>query len=128
MAFTLRITIPPLTRLLLFLLLALSLVTHFITHYRLPPARLQLVPWITVVPVTSLRYPWVFLTAPWVEQNILTLLIAAATLLYGGRYVERAWGSQEFGLFIVVVTVVPNVVAAILYVLAFAVTRSDSLV
>lgn len=58
---------------------------------------------------------------------MITLLIAGATILYGGKYLERAWGSREFGKFLLVVILVPNLVTAFLYVLLFVVTRAHSL-
>ena len=70
-------------------------------------------------------YPWVYITATFAEQNILTLLVSSATILLGGKYLERAWGSREFGKFVLVVTLIPNVVSAFLYVIWFAITRAD---
>lgn len=117
-----RINIPPLTRILLALLLAIS-IAHQVTRYvfgGLDPEVLALIPqW-------SLFYPWVYFTATFAEQNIVTLLIAGATILYGGKYLERAWGSTEFGKFVLLVTVLPNFVATFVYVLWFAITHDDS--
>ena len=121
-AMQLRINIPPLTRLLLGLLLAIS-ITHQVTRYiygGLDPELLALIPqW-------SLFYPWVYFTATFAEQNVVTLLVAGATILYGGKYLERAWGSTEFGKFVLVVTVLPNFAATLIYVLWFAITRDDT--
>jgi len=118
----LRISIPPLTRILLGLLFAIS-VAHQITRYVFGGLGSEL---LTLIPQWSLFYPWVYLTATFAEQNLLTLLIAGVTILYGGKYLERAWGSKEFGKFLLVVTVLPNVGATLLYVLWFAITRDDS--
>lgn len=115
-----RINIPPLTRILLGLLFAISL-THQATRYifrdTLPVELLAL------VPQQSVFYPWVYITASFAEQNIVTLLIAGATILYGGKYLERAWGSTEFGKFLLIVAVLPNVASTIVYVLWFAITQ-----
>ena len=59
------------------------------------------------------------------STTVLTLLVGGATVLLGGRYLERAWGSQEFGKFVLIVTLLPNLIAAVLYVLWFAITRAD---
>ena len=123
-----RINIPPCTRILLVLLIGFSLV-YQAASYRarnLGDRSYNVVPWITLTPQLSVYYPWVYLTATLAEQNLITLLIAGATAFFGGRYLERAWGSREFVKFLLVVCLVPNVIAAILYVLAFAVSRADS--
>ncbi len=114
----LRINIPPLTR----VLLALTLVTSTIFQI----ARFQLgssKDFLALVPQRSLFYPWAYFTATFAEQNILTLFIAVATILFGGRYLERAWGSKEFGKFVLLGTLLPNFIASLLYVLWFAITR-----
>lgn len=108
-----RVNIPPATRVLLILLVGLSC-TYQAAAFKLHKASL---PWIALTPQLSVFYPWVYVTSTFAEHNILTLAIAAATLFYGGKYLERAWGSSDFGKFILVVILVPNVVASILYVL-----------
>ena len=80
------------------------------------------VPYLTVVPALSAAYPWTLVTSTFVEQNIFTLAITLATLFYGGKYLERAWGSAEFVKFLFVVAAVPNVLASAVYVLWFAVS------
>lgn len=116
-----RINIPPLTRILLGLLVAISL-THQATRY-LFPVPIEL---LALIPQHSVFYPWTYLTATFAEQNVVTLLIAAATILYGGKYLERAWSSTEFGKFVLIVTVLPNVASAIIYVLWFAITLDSA--
>ena len=117
-----RINIPPLTRVLLGLLLAVS-IAHQVTRYVFGGLDPEL---LALIPQWSLFYPWVYFTATFAEQNMATLLIAGATILYGGKYLERAWGSTEFGKFVLLVTVLPNLVATVIYVLWFAITRDDS--
>lgn len=117
----LRINLPPLTRALLALLLAIS-ITHQVTRYIFHGIGPEL---LALIPQWSLFYPWVYITATFAEQNVITLLIAGATILYGGKYLERAWGCKEFGKFLLVVTTLPNVGATMIYVLWFAITRDD---
>lgn len=119
----LRGNISPLTRALLALTLVISLFFQI--------ARFQL--WakkgnpdfLALIPQWSLFYPWVYFTATFAEQNVLTLVVAGATIFFGGRYLERAWGSREFGQFVLLVTLLPNFIAALLYVLWFAITKED---
>lgn len=126
---SLRINIPPLTRVLLVLLVGFSLL--YLTSFRSRGAARHVahpeLPYIVLVPNVSIFYPWVYITSAFVEQNVITLLIAGATILYGGKYLERAWGSREFGGFLLVVILVPNLVTAFLYVILFVVTRAHSL-
>ena len=102
----LLINVPPLTRILLVVLVALSILYNAIRYNQ----------WINSVPYLVIQrgidfHPWVFLTATLIEQNIVTLLIAAATILYGGKYLERAWSSAELGKFLLVVSLISNVLA-----------------
>lgn len=119
-----RLNIPPLTRVLLALLVAFS-VSYQALRYG---ADYTAGHYLALIPVWALFTPWVYFTATYSEQNIVTILIAGATILYGGKYLERAWGSQEFGKFIVVVTLLPNVLASLIYVLLYAISQKESLV
>lgn len=82
------------------------------------------IPSLTIVPGLSIIYPWVFAIATLVEANIFTLALTLSTLFYGGKYLERAWGSKEFGKFLLVVSVVPNFVAFTLFNLWYVLTGS----
>lgn len=131
----LRINIPPLTRLVLVLLLALSLLTGVIRYTQWArrfgdgkhnddntrPSAI-LIPYLTIVPQLSLFYPWVFVTATLVEQNIFGLVVTLATVFYGGRYLERAWSSAGLAKFLVVVSLIPNVFSFALYIAWYAIT------
>ena len=114
----LRISIPPVTRVLLVLLIGLSSAYQiaWLTHSA------AVGDYLALVPQWSVFCPWVFATATFTEQNIATLLIAAATIFGGGRYLERAWDSREFGKFVLITTVIPNTLSCFLYVLWFALT------
>jgi membrane associated rhomboid family serine protease len=82
------------------------------------------VPYLTIVPGRSVIYPWVFALATVVEQNLLGLITTGLTIFYGGRYLERAWGSQEFTKFVMFVAVIPNILSFILYMLGYLLTGS----
>ncbi|KAL8718709.1 MAG: hypothetical protein Q9225_004190 [Loekoesia sp. 1 TL-2023] len=118
-----RINIPPLTRVLLALLVAFS-VSYQGLRYGVDDTAGH---YLALIPQWALFTPWVYFTATYSEQNILTILIAGATILYGGKYLERAWGSMEFGKFILIVTLLPNFVAALVYVFLFAISQNDDL-
>ncbi|CAN6632212.1 hypothetical protein TRVA0_013S02080 [Trichomonascus vanleenenianus] len=79
------------------------------------------VPWLTIVPGQS-AYPWVLLTATYVEETVVSFLVTGSVLLYGGRYCEMVWGSTEFARFIGILTVVPNAVAFLFYRVLYGIT------
>lgn len=107
----LRVNIPPLTRIVLILQVAFSFLYNAI-RYRW---WVDSVPFLALVPHALFTYPWVIFTATLVEQNLATLFIAAAAVLYGGKYLERAWSSAAFGKFLLVVSLLPNIFAWLIY-------------
>ncbi|KAI5287132.1 hypothetical protein KEM54_006215 [Ascosphaera aggregata] len=113
----LRISIPPVTRTTIFLIIALTVI-HGLARFnqyersadQSPIAYLILVPW------KVLFNPWTLLTATFVEYNLSTVVITAPTVFYGGKYLERAWGSAEFAKFVLVVALATNTVLTAGYV------------
>lgn len=127
-----RINLPPATRALLISQLALSFLYNVARWRQLddgpPTAGTQstpIVPYLTLVPSMFYYYPWTILTATFVEQNIFTVLINGATVFYGGKYLERAWGSKEFGKFILAIALIPNALMIVIYIFWGAVTGSS---
>lgn len=122
-AMPLRINLPPLTRGILLGLLLLSLLNASFSVRSL--IRVQAVPALAIIPARSLKYPWTMLTAALVETNLVSFAISAITLFYGGRYLERAWTSQEFAKFVLFVTMIPNLLTFAVYCLWYTVTGSQ---
>lgn len=127
----LRINIPPATRVCLISLITLSFLYNIARWRQLDttpgtPVISPPIPYLTLVPSQFLFYPWTLLTATFVEQNIFTVLLNVATLFYGGKYLERGWGSREFTKFIVTIAVVPNVVIVPLYIVWAAIRGGSS--
>ena len=125
-----RINLPPLTRgllagLVLFTLLNFALRPHSNWVDKVEQPLLGVgngVPFLAIVPRKSVVYPWVFALATVVEQNVLGLVATGLTVFYGGRYLERAWGSREFPKFILFVAVIPNVLSFLLYAAGYLLT------
>lgn len=114
-----RISIPPVTRGLLGLMTALSFI-YFIarltpTLSSYPNSRSR-VPYLALIPSMSLSNPWTIVTSAFVEQNIVTFAVNAANIFFGGRYLERAWGSKGYALVVAVAIVVPNLLVVPTYV------------
>ncbi|PYI21362.1 DUF1751-domain-containing protein [Aspergillus violaceofuscus CBS 115571] len=127
----LRVNIPPATRICLISLLTLSLLYNIARWRQIDttggtPTVTPIVPYLTLVPSYLLYYPWTLVTATFVERNIFTVLLNAATLFYGGKYLERAWGSREFAKFILTIAVIPNVVIVPIYLVGAAMSGSAS--
>lgn len=127
----LRVNIPPATRIFLVALLALSLLYNIARWRQLDTSAgsvqsTPIIPYLTLVPSLFWSYPWTLVTATFVERNIFTVLLNAATVFYGGKYLERAWGSREFSKFIAVVVLIPNVLIIPIYLIWGAVGGSSS--
>ncbi|KAG8211454.1 Rhomboid family [Trichophyton interdigitale] len=121
----LRINIPPVTRAIL-TSIAVLFILHTATRYKHyvigeSSSSFSAVPYLLAVPSKILFYPWTLVCATFVEQNIVTLLINGATMFYGGKYLERAWGSREFGKFILVLALASNLSMVLLYLTAAAI-------
>ncbi|CRG87769.1 hypothetical protein PISL3812_04790 [Talaromyces islandicus] len=127
-----RVNIPPATRILLISQLALSFLYNVARWRQLdvsPNAtssqKSPIVPYLTLVPSMFYYYPWSLVTATFVEQNIFTVILNGATLFYAGKYLERAWGSREFGKFILAVALIPNILVIPIYLIWAALTGSS---
>jgi hypothetical protein len=129
-----RVNLPPLTRSLLagqvvFTLLnfALRPNSNWVEKVEKPLVGVgNGVPYLTLVPGRSIIYPWVFALATVVEQNLFGLITSGLTVFYGGRYLERAWGSQEFTKFVMFVAMIPNIMSFLLYLLGFFLTGATN--
>jgi membrane associated rhomboid family serine protease len=131
-----RVNLPPLTRSLLAALVVFTLLnfalrpdaTSWVDKVEKPLTGVgHGVPYLTLRPIPSLLYPWVFALATVVEQNVLGLITTGLTIFYGGRYLERAWGSREFTKFILFVAVIPNILSFVLYMAASFVVMTPKL-
>lgn len=124
-----RITLPPpLTRGLLLVLVSLSALNAVLrtNHWRQSTASTATdylssprwaIPYLVPVPTKSIRYPWTLATGAVVENNIVSIVISAVVVFYGGRYLERALGTKEFGKFVIFVTLLPSVMTFLIYAL-----------
>ncbi|OAA43831.1 hypothetical protein NOR_04406 [Metarhizium rileyi] len=121
-----RINIPPVTRAVLIALLSQSCLSAAIRYRQWSENSHIVIPYLTLVPQLSLVYPWTFLTSAFVESNVFTLTISGLTLYHGGRYLERAWSSADLAKFLVLVTLIPNVLTFLVMVLFFSLTRNES--
>jgi len=111
-----RFNVPPLSRALLLFLIALTSVNMFIRYREwVPHTSPAVVPYITIVPNQSYKFPWVVASAALAEQNIFSLIASGLTIYFGGRYLERAWGSSEYAKFVLFVVTIPNLLSFFTY-------------
>ncbi|KXT03904.1 hypothetical protein AC578_9278 [Pseudocercospora eumusae] len=73
------------------------------------------IPYLVFIPTKSIVFPWTALTGALVENNVVALAISGGVIFFGGRYLERAWGSKEFGKFVLFVTIIPNIITFSIY-------------
>ena len=128
-----RVNLPPVTRALLAVTVALTLLYNF-ARWRLlqadpspttgetEPSPRRIVPYLALIPSHCIWYPWTLLSAAFVEQNIFTLLFQGGALFFGGKYLERAWGSRGFIYVILIASIIPNLLAVPTYILWAAIT------
>ncbi|KAF2724175.1 DUF1751-domain-containing protein [Polychaeton citri CBS 116435] len=134
-----RLNLPPLTRALLLVLLLLSGLngTLRFRNYANSDSAPDLpglailtgakwaVPFLVLVPTKSHWYPWTFLTSSLIENNAVSLIVSSIVVWFGGRYLERAWGSTEFAKFVLFTTMIPNLLTFIVYDTWFLITGVD---
>jgi membrane associated rhomboid family serine protease len=119
-----RINLPPVTRAVLGTLLFQSVLSAAIRYRQWSADTDIVIPYLTLIPQLSITYPWTFLTASLVEGNIFTFSLGAVTLYHGGRYLERAWSSADLAKFLVLVSLIPNVLTFFTMVFFFTLTRN----
>lgn len=121
---TMRINIPPVTRALILLTISFTFlygvaiwntISGSLTDSNTKPD--LSIPYLTLVPSKSIFYPWTILTSIFVEQNTLNFLLNVTAVFLSGRYLERAWGSKDFGIAVLVGAVVPNLLVIPTYVI-----------
>jgi membrane associated rhomboid family serine protease len=137
-----NLSLPPLTRALFLVLLALSALNVSLRFRKwtasmdsTPSATTPsnyisapelAVPYLVLVPMKSVKFPWTFLTAALVENNGISLAISGVVIWFGGRYLERAWGSTEYTKFLLFTTMIPNIFAFLVYALWHGVTSTPA--
>jgi hypothetical protein len=85
------------------------------------------VAYLTLVPGTSLFFPWTFATSALVEISIIELIISLLVIPASLAYFERLWGTVETLKFIIVCVTGPNIIGCAFNWIEFAVTRNADL-
>ncbi|RIA93186.1 eukaryotic integral membrane protein [Glomus cerebriforme] len=83
----------------------------------------NILPDIALVPGFALQKFWTFLTAGFLETNLLGFLGSILVILVNGKYLERAWGSRDFLKFIGIVIIGANICTFLTYLCEYTITR-----
>ncbi|KAG1864755.1 eukaryotic integral membrane protein-domain-containing protein [Suillus subalutaceus] len=92
-----------------------------------PVTRPTPVAYLTLVPGTSLFFPWTFATSALVEISVIELIISLLVIPASLAYFERLWGTVETLKFIIVCVTGPNIIGCAFNWIEFAVTRNAEL-
>lgn len=147
------ISLPPFTKICIGVFITLSILTSFLryTEYTrqyadatkpkiqpdtdehplpetvYPQYKDIIVPYLMLVPSLSIIYPWVVLTTSMIEQSLTGFIVTGAAILYGGKYCERVWNTQEFAKFMAIQCVIPPIITSFSLVTLYAVTGNEQL-
>ncbi|KAL1915722.1 uncharacterized protein VTP21DRAFT_6481 [Calcarisporiella thermophila] len=80
--------------------------------------------YLIVVPGSFLWSPWTILSTGFLEKHIITFFINTISTAVCGSYLERAWGSRQFFIFIFVVNSVSVLLAWIVSLIEFIIFQN----
>lgn len=116
-------SVPPVTRFFTAATLASSTLYLWIRWTTGPTP----VAYLTLVPGTSLFFPWTFATSALVEISVIELIISLLIIPASLAYFERLWGTVETLKFIIICVTGPNIIGCAFNWIEFAVTRNAEL-
>ncbi|KAI5903483.1 Transmembrane protein [Candida parapsilosis] len=77
-----------------------------------------LVPFIQLIPSTTLFNPWVLISAIFAEISVISFIFSFVVLFVGSRFVERFWGRMEVIKFVLVVGGVTNLITVLVAIIS----------
>ncbi|KDQ63280.1 hypothetical protein JAAARDRAFT_53505 [Jaapia argillacea MUCL 33604] len=117
-------SVPPVTRAFTGATVFASLFYYWIRWQTNDP---HAAPWLTLIPGSSVFYPWTFVTAGLVETNLIELAVTLLLVPASLRYMERLWGTIETLKFILVSIAIPNIISFVLNWIEFVATKNADL-
>ncbi|KAF8506755.1 DUF1751-domain-containing protein [Russula emetica] len=117
-------SVPPFTR---FFTLTTVLLSLFYLYLQWKSDAIYPLPYLTLVPGTSLFYPWTFFTSVFVETTIIELVFTLICIPPSLRYLERLWGAVETIKFIAATVIFANIIAFGVNWIEFALFRNADL-
>ncbi|KAL0402369.1 UNVERIFIED_CONTAM: Rhomboid-like protein 19 [Sesamum latifolium] len=101
--------------------LAVVLIGGHIVVQILPTA----VSYLALIPAKTIPFAWNLITAGYIEQSVIGVVISTVGLLFIGKLLEPIWGSREFLKFIFVVNFLTSVCVFITAISLYYVTRQE---
>jgi len=117
-------SIPPATR---FFTTATVLLSLLFLYLQWKNEATYPLPYLALVPGSSLFYPWTFFTSVFVETSIYELVFTLIVIPPCLRYLERIWGAVETIKFVVVTATFSNIIAFCVNWIEFALLRNADL-
>ncbi|KAG9447570.1 hypothetical protein H6P81_013698 [Aristolochia fimbriata] len=102
--------------------LAVVLVGGYAVCQFFPPA----LSYLALIPARTIPFAWNLITAGYIEQSLLEVVVSVIGLLFIGRLLEPIWGSKEFFKFILVVNFLTSVCIFITAIALYYITRLES--
>lgn len=72
------------------------------------------IPYLQLIPRTTIFYPWVIVTAIFAEITILSFILSGVILIFSSKYIEKFWGWKEVVRFILVIGSATNFVSVLI--------------
>ncbi|XP_031486238.1 rhomboid-like protein 19 isoform X1 [Nymphaea colorata] len=82
--------------------------------------------YLALIPGRTIPFAWNLVTAGYVEQSIVGLIISIIGLLFVGKLLEPIWGPREFLKFIFVVNILTSICLFITMIALYYTTREES--
>ncbi|EMG46651.1 hypothetical protein SBY92_005413 [Candida maltosa Xu316] len=76
------------------------------------------IPFIQLIPRSTIYNPWVLVTAIFAEISILTFTFSFAVLYVGSKFVEKFWGCVETLKFVVIVGALTNLITVVIAIIS----------
>ncbi|KAK6464791.1 eukaryotic integral membrane protein-domain-containing protein [Scheffersomyces coipomensis] len=125
--------VPTSTRALVGLLLAVSAIIFALKFQQLRVAIQQgisisfgelYVPYLQLIPRSTVYYPWVIVTSIFAEVSILSFGFSILVLSISTRYVEKFWGWKEVVKFVLIIGFITNFITVIFAIIS-NIARND---
>ncbi|KAG4303975.1 hypothetical protein PORY_002628 [Pneumocystis oryctolagi] len=104
--------------------IALESLVYLFKPFGISKEKNYVLSFLVIIPGISYFYVWTFFVAMFVEDNFFAFIVLLSALYYGGRYLEKSWGSKNFAKFILVIAVIPNIFTWSWYCIRYMIERN----
>ncbi|XP_026413019.1 rhomboid-like protein 19 [Papaver somniferum] len=82
--------------------------------------------YLALIPARTIPFAWNLITAGYVEQHVIGVILSTIGLLFIGRLLEPVWGSKEFLKFIFVVNFLTSVCVFVTAIAMYYITTQEN--